>query len=165
LNHIRTLLTLLLTNSEARKLISDSSIVGRDLLARGAAKAASGLAPSDEKLRGVDAGVGVTDQTFVPKEQLDDEINRAKANLQRSKEKGTEVLEANRPGLEANAEQAVQDRTGVRPDIDEATGTASHERQITEVTEDEAVLDADGNLKKPTSGFLGKLRVRRFSFL
>lgn len=148
-----------MTNSEARKLISDSSLVGRDLLARGASKAAANLAPSPEKLNGVDNGVAHHEQTFVPKEQLDDEINKIKSNVQRSADKGGEVLEANRPGLEAQAEQKVQDRTGVDADIDQATGTSSQDRQIRDVQEDEAVLDADGNLKKPTGGLLGKLRV------
>lgn len=45
---------LLLTNSEARKLISDFSVVGRDLLARGLGKASEGLRPTEEQLRGVD---------------------------------------------------------------------------------------------------------------
>ncbi|KIK67849.1 hypothetical protein GYMLUDRAFT_36633 [Collybiopsis luxurians FD-317 M1] len=51
---IRTLVHLLLTNSEARKLISDFSVVGRDLLARGLGKASEGLRPDEEKLRMVD---------------------------------------------------------------------------------------------------------------
>jgi hypothetical protein len=52
--HLRTLLHLLLTNAEARKLLTDSGIIGRDLLAIGASKAAGMLAPSDEELRRVD---------------------------------------------------------------------------------------------------------------
>lgn len=37
---LRTILSLILTNSEARKLLPDFSLIGRDLLARGASKAA-----------------------------------------------------------------------------------------------------------------------------
>lgn len=48
--HLRTLLNLVLTNSEARKLLSDFGIIGRDLLARGAAKAADTLRPDEERL-------------------------------------------------------------------------------------------------------------------
>ena len=48
--HLRTLLNLVLTNSEARKLLSDFGIIGRDLLARGAAKVAENLRPDEERL-------------------------------------------------------------------------------------------------------------------
>jgi hypothetical protein len=52
--HLRTLLVLVLTNSEVRKLLYDFSVIGRDLLARGAAKTAELIAPSEAKLREVD---------------------------------------------------------------------------------------------------------------
>jgi len=52
--HLRTLLTLVLTNSEVRKLLSDFSLIGRDLLAKGASKASGIIAPPEEKLRNVD---------------------------------------------------------------------------------------------------------------
>jgi gas vesicle protein len=52
--NLRTLLTMVLTNSEARKLLSDASIIGRDLFARGAMKAAEKARPTDEQLRLVD---------------------------------------------------------------------------------------------------------------
>ncbi|KAE9410064.1 hypothetical protein BT96DRAFT_953289 [Gymnopus androsaceus JB14] len=48
---LRTLMHLLLTNSEARKLISDFSVVGRDLFARGLGKASESLRPNEEELR------------------------------------------------------------------------------------------------------------------
>jgi len=54
IQHLRTLLHLLATNSEARKLLSDGSLIGRDLLARGAAKAAGAIAPDAERLERVD---------------------------------------------------------------------------------------------------------------
>jgi hypothetical protein len=49
-HHLRTLLNLILTNSEARKLLSDFGIIGRDLLARGAAKVSDTLRPDEERL-------------------------------------------------------------------------------------------------------------------
>lgn len=52
--HLRTLLTLIFTNAEVRKLLSDFSIIGRDLLARGAMKAAEMTRPDEERLRTVD---------------------------------------------------------------------------------------------------------------
>jgi hypothetical protein len=38
--HLRTILSLILTNSEVRELLSDFSLIGRDLLARGASNPA-----------------------------------------------------------------------------------------------------------------------------
>ncbi|KAF8874992.1 hypothetical protein BD779DRAFT_1450453 [Infundibulicybe gibba] len=52
--HLRTLLSLVLTNSEVRKLLSDFSLIGRDLLARGASKAAGAIAPDADALSRVD---------------------------------------------------------------------------------------------------------------
>jgi hypothetical protein len=52
--HLRTLLSLVLTNSEVRKLLSDFSVIGRDLLSRGAVKAAQAVAPPEDELRRVD---------------------------------------------------------------------------------------------------------------
>ncbi|CAE6470084.1 unnamed protein product [Rhizoctonia solani] len=52
--HLRTLLTLFATNSEARKLLSDFGIIGRDLFARGASKALDATRPTEEQLAHVD---------------------------------------------------------------------------------------------------------------
>ncbi|KAJ7061465.1 hypothetical protein C8F01DRAFT_1369002 [Mycena amicta] len=49
-HHLRTLLSLVLTNAEMRKLLADLGTVGRDLFAKGASKAAENVAPSPEKL-------------------------------------------------------------------------------------------------------------------
>ncbi|KAG6908916.1 hypothetical protein DXG01_002797 [Tephrocybe rancida] len=52
--HLRTLLSIVLTNSEVRKLLSDASLIGRDLLSTGMQKASSHIAPSKDALAGVD---------------------------------------------------------------------------------------------------------------
>ena len=52
--HLRTLLHIVLTNSEARKLFSDFSVIGRDLLSKSAAKASQAIAPSQDELRQAD---------------------------------------------------------------------------------------------------------------
>lgn len=52
--HLRVLLTLFLTNSEARKLLNDMGLVARDLFATGAAKAADAVRPDQEALDQVD---------------------------------------------------------------------------------------------------------------
>lgn len=57
---MRTLVNLVLTNSEFRKLIKDFSVVGRDL-------AAKVIAPSAEQLKGADEGA--PEGHFVPDEE------------------------------------------------------------------------------------------------
>lgn len=52
--HLRTLLSLILTNAEVRKLLSDFSVIGRDLLAKGASKVAEKARPDEERLQQVD---------------------------------------------------------------------------------------------------------------
>lgn len=52
--HMRTLAQLLLTNSEARKLVQDFTLIGRDLFARGASNLAERARPDADKLATVD---------------------------------------------------------------------------------------------------------------
>ncbi|KAF8812610.1 hypothetical protein BYT27DRAFT_7207628, partial [Phlegmacium glaucopus] len=54
LQHLRTLLSIILTKSEVRKLLSNFSVIGADLLSKGAAHLARRIAPTDEQLRNVD---------------------------------------------------------------------------------------------------------------
>ncbi|KAK4699364.1 hypothetical protein P7C70_g6896, partial [Phenoliferia sp. Uapishka_3] len=54
LEHLRTLGKLIFTNSEARKLLKDIGILGRDVAADAAQKAASTARPSDSELNKVD---------------------------------------------------------------------------------------------------------------
>ena len=48
--HLRTLITLFITNSEARKLVSDLGIIGRDVFASGAVKVAEKVKPDQAAL-------------------------------------------------------------------------------------------------------------------
>ncbi|KNZ77287.1 hypothetical protein J132_05945 [Termitomyces sp. J132] len=50
IRHLRTLLSLVLTNSEVRKLLSDFSLIGRDLLSTTLQKASSQIAPTRDEL-------------------------------------------------------------------------------------------------------------------
>lgn len=52
--HLRTLFTLVLTNSEARKLLADFAYIGRDLFAHGAAKVAESARPPRDRMDRVD---------------------------------------------------------------------------------------------------------------
>ncbi|KAL0948737.1 hypothetical protein HGRIS_008869 [Hohenbuehelia grisea] len=89
--HLRTLLNLVLTNSEARKLLSDFSVMGRDLLARGASKAADTLRPDEERLRRTDEAA--------PQDQFITEGGRVAGPNE------TPVLEAGVPGTDHRVAQ------------------------------------------------------------
>ncbi len=52
--HLRTLLSLVFTNAEVRKLFSDFSVIGRDLVARAAEKVAEQARPNEAELRRID---------------------------------------------------------------------------------------------------------------
>ena len=52
--HLRTLLSLVMTNAEVRKLLTDFSVIGRDILARTASKVADTARPDEEALRRID---------------------------------------------------------------------------------------------------------------
>ncbi|KAI9059164.1 hypothetical protein FKP32DRAFT_1580513 [Trametes sanguinea] len=52
--HLRTLLSLVFTNAEVRKLFADFGVIGRDLLARGAEKVAVKARPGEDELRKID---------------------------------------------------------------------------------------------------------------
>lgn len=54
LHHLRTLLSLVFTNSEVRKLLGDFGIIGRDLLSRGAATVSEMARPDQNQLQTVD---------------------------------------------------------------------------------------------------------------
>jgi hypothetical protein len=58
--HLRTLAQLLVTNSEARKLVSDLTFIARDLFATTAAKAAEKARPDPESLAKVPTSSGGT---------------------------------------------------------------------------------------------------------
>ncbi|KAH7919183.1 hypothetical protein BV22DRAFT_1108163 [Leucogyrophana mollusca] len=89
--HLRTILSLVMTNSEVRKLLSDFSIIGRDLLAKGASKAAEGLRPDEEALARVNE----------PAPQ-DEFITKGGRKVGPDE---TPVLEAKLPGTDTTVEQ------------------------------------------------------------
>ncbi|KAJ3562734.1 hypothetical protein NP233_g9389 [Leucocoprinus birnbaumii] len=84
--HLRALFHIVLTNSEARKLLSDFSVIGRDLLSKTASKAATNIAPTEEQLRRADEAA--------PENQFITEGGR------RVGPEETPVLEARLPGTD-----------------------------------------------------------------
>lgn len=106
--HLRTILSLVLTNSEVRKLLSDFSLIGRDLLARGAAKAADGLRPDQEALANVDQSA--------PNDQFITEGGRVAGPNE------TPVLEARVPGTDHTVTQHPKDDLGTGATVKTADG-------------------------------------------
>ncbi|KAL5532100.1 hypothetical protein ACEPAF_5664 [Sanghuangporus sanghuang] len=84
--HLRTLLTLIFTNAETRKLLGDFALIGRDLFARGAAKAAELARPDQERLARVDDPAPA------------DQFHTAGGRTTTAEEGETPVLEANVAG-------------------------------------------------------------------
>ncbi|KAJ6447574.1 hypothetical protein C8R47DRAFT_1231379 [Mycena vitilis] len=79
-HHLRTLLSLVLTNAEMRKLITDVGTVGRDLLAKSAAKAAEAVSPSPDQLARADDPA--PHDHFVDKDPLSTAKAKAKATTE-----------------------------------------------------------------------------------
>jgi len=67
--HLRSLLELILTNSEVRKFITDFSVIGRDQLSRGATKMAGTIGLSDERFRNVNQSASNSDSPLGDKQK------------------------------------------------------------------------------------------------
>ncbi|KZP14441.1 hypothetical protein FIBSPDRAFT_912787 [Athelia psychrophila] len=106
--HLRTILSLILTNSEVRKLLSDFSLIGRDLLARGASKAADGLRPDQEALAHVNDSA--------PNDQFVTKGGRTAGPNE------TPVLEARVPGTDHTVSQHPKDALGTGATVKTSEG-------------------------------------------
>ncbi|PSS29844.1 hypothetical protein PHLCEN_2v2659 [Hermanssonia centrifuga] len=106
--HLRTLLSLILTNAEVRKLLSDFSVIGRDLFARGAMKVAENARPDEERLRTVD--------DTAPNDRFYTEGGRTAGPNE------TPVLEARIPGTDATIKQHPREELGTGATIHQSDG-------------------------------------------
>ncbi|TBU29364.1 hypothetical protein BD311DRAFT_269060 [Dichomitus squalens] len=96
--HLRTLLSLVMTNAEVRKLLSDFSVIGRDILARTASKVADKARPDEERLRQID--------DTAPRNQFVSEGGRVVSPDE------TPVLEARIPGTNTTVAQHPREELG-----------------------------------------------------
>ncbi|KAI0954376.1 hypothetical protein AcV7_007628 [Taiwanofungus camphoratus] len=108
--HLRTLLALVLTNAEVRKLLADFGVIGRDLLARGASKVADAARPDEERLRTVD--------DTAPKDQFVSADGRTVGPDE------TPVLEARIPGTSTTIAQHPRDELGTGATVKHGNGEA-----------------------------------------
>ena len=106
--HLRTILSLILTNSEVRKLLSDFSLIGRDLLARGASEAADRLRPDQQALSHVDE--------TAPQDQFATEGGRTVGPNE------TPVLEVKVPGTGYTITQHSKDDIGTGATVETENG-------------------------------------------
>jgi len=107
--HLRTLLGLIFTNAEVRKLLSDFSVIGRDLLARGASKLADTTRPDEERLRAVDESA--------PNDRFVTEGGRHAGPNE------TPVLEAQIPGTDTTVTQHPREEIGTGAKVTHGDGT------------------------------------------
>jgi hypothetical protein len=151
------LLRLILTNSEIRKLFSDFSLIGRDLLAKGTHKIADVIAPTDDELA-----------------HVDEPAPHGKFVSEGGREVGQEtapVLDVNVPGTDANVKQrpgkedvvfgnergADEVKARAQVGADEAKGKMREEAQETK----EVITTEEGEKKK--KGLIEKMKGVRVS--
>ncbi|KAH9943958.1 hypothetical protein B0H21DRAFT_779540 [Amylocystis lapponica] len=168
--HLRTLLSLVLTNSEVRKLFSDFSVIGRDLLARGASKLAETARPDEERLRAVD--------DTAPRDQFVSEGGRTVGPDE------TPVLEARIPGTNTTIAQHPREELGHGATVKQGNGevksgaqainetqqakdnlvqrgkseTQRQKNEFSDAVGEDPVPDNDADAEAKKSGFMGKLR-------
>lgn len=131
-HHLRAILSIILTNSEVRKLLSDFSVVGRDLLAKGAVKAAEALRPTEEELAKVDEPA--PQNGFTTKEDHKDRTEEAPAgDVEHESKEETLVSETVQTGKEVaqqtSARVTVQTGEGEEGDIEGVSPGASEETE------------------------------------
>ncbi|KAF8890527.1 hypothetical protein CPB84DRAFT_1816344 [Gymnopilus junonius] len=128
--HLRTLLTLILTNSEVRKLLSDFSLIGRDLLSKGAVKVAETIAPNPDKLAQVDQSA--------PNDQFITEGGRVVGPNE------TPVLEARLPGTQKTVRHHPHEEDVMVRDADGTMRSAKEVKEQAKVRKEETAGQAVG---------------------
>ena len=135
--HLRTLAQILLTNSEARKLVQDFGLIGRDLFAQGASRAAERARPDPERMARVDdaavSPVGMNDGTVQPMEggvdiTKDGFRGALKKGLTHTEQKSADAVEVTPPS------QVVASNVDVDLNRDGFRGTAGNLMDATKGT-------------------------------
>ncbi|KAF8528371.1 hypothetical protein BU17DRAFT_73458 [Hysterangium stoloniferum] len=120
-HHLRTLLSLFLTNAEARKLISDFSVIGRDLLVR----SADAIRPDEEALNRVDEPVSPNQPAFLDRSGKTGLSSGEEEKLKKARGAGgnaaSEIIEqaktARQEAQEAKAKGSNGDIGGVKKEV------------------------------------------------
>ncbi|KAI0311876.1 hypothetical protein OF83DRAFT_1068125 [Amylostereum chailletii] len=154
--HLRTLLNLVATNSEARKLLSDFSVLGRDVLARTVTHAADAIRPDQDALANVDQSA--------PADQFDSAGNRKAGPNE------TPVAELNIPGVNGSIQHHPEQGTQIHHNgqqvpageaVDRARSAAADEanRAVDELDDD----TVDSETKK--TGLRSRIQGFRDGFM
>ncbi|KAI1788073.1 hypothetical protein LXA43DRAFT_974992 [Ganoderma leucocontextum] len=134
--HLRTLLSLVMTNAEVRKLLADFSIIGRDILARTAGKVVDTVRPDGERLRLVDEAA--------PPNQWVSEGGRIVGPDE------TPVLEASIPETGTTVAQHPREELGTGAKVTREDG------------QEQSGAEAIGEVQQRANGAAGKARVQTF---
>ena len=126
LNGLRTLGTLLITNGQFRKLLSDSTILLRDMAGDAAQKAANKVNPSEDRLRDIDRPADDNTWHETPNMSKDHLKNQAKA--QYNKQKPFDKDDVNQAMGDASQQS---NPTGSRDPADTANMAARDQQQGT----------------------------------
>ncbi|KAF8326038.1 uncharacterized protein EI90DRAFT_2930862 [Cantharellus anzutake] len=145
--HLRTLLRLVLSNSEARKLLSDASLIGRDLFARGAVRIAEKARPHEADLARADDAAPSdewkTDKTDEDLSKLDTTGQDAQRKAGEAKDTVKGEVEGLRQDVRGKGDVREQGETAKRSFIDRLTGGVKE--QVPTETREQAGLAAEEN--------------------
>lgn len=150
---LKTLGTLLITNGEFRKLLSDAMIIARDIAGDASQKAANRIRPSEEQLSQVDQPAQENvwhEKPGIPKEQL-------KSGMQRTKEEAGEVA-----GTATQAATGGQDPTATG-NVDVQAGAATGIQKAKEKIPEDVSEQAKGRtqeLKERTRSYMSEKMPR-----
>ncbi|KAH8916527.1 hypothetical protein BT69DRAFT_767547 [Atractiella rhizophila] len=144
--HFRTLGKLVASNSEFRKLLKDSSFLGRDILADAFTKAANTTRPTEEQIADVDNPApsnkweGPKGQTFGAEGSAAQEIPDARAQLRERVEDEMRARQVDVDGLQReipSAQQATEEAQGTE-NADQAKGRLRgyHEKVMSKIPDE-----------------------------
>lgn len=140
---------MVLTNGEFRKLISDFSVVARDLAARGAVKVAEGVRPTEDQLKMVDEG-----------ERQDHFVESAVPSSVSQAGTQTSPTSAAQPGVPATGQPPAVDQA--RSEVQDIKSQAQDEARDLQNREGEVEPE---EVKGKVAGLFNRVKVSSHTFL
>ncbi|KAI0781790.1 hypothetical protein C8Q75DRAFT_790036 [Abortiporus biennis] len=174
--HLRTLLSLILTNAEVRKLLSDFSVIGRDILARGASKLADAARPDEERLRNVDQSgpsdkfvteggrYAGQDETPILEARVPGTDTTVKQHPKEDIGRGATVVQGD--GTEKSGDQVAQEGRQKRDElVDRGTEARRQRDDINDTVDGSVVPDNRDEAEAKKGGLMNKMRGVRDNLL
>ncbi|KAG6820002.1 hypothetical protein H0H93_006621 [Arthromyces matolae] len=152
IRHLRTLLSLVLTNSEVRKLLSDFSIIGRDVLSTTLQKAASKIGPTKDELSRVDepapSGQFISDREGRPVGPNESPV------VAEGRIPGTDVRTSEGGGIQGQDRERGR-QMGLRDTVEEGKGQLKEGAMRAVGGQDQLDVDDTGRVEGTTRGLTG----------